>query len=243
VTLSNATNVTMADGQGTGTIADDDNGPRPAMSISDVTVTEGQSGSTNAVFTVTLSFASAQTVTVQYATANDTATAPRDYTAVFGTLTFAPGVTTRTISVPVTGDAQVESAERFLVNLSNPVFATIADGQAQATILTDDVFTDDPLLQNATSVRAVHFTELRTQIDLLRGAYGLGAFGWTDPSLTAGMTVRHEHLAELRTALNQVYAQAGLAAPSYTDNPVQGGVTLIRAVQLTELRAAIRVVP
>ena len=66
--------------------------PWPAqLSINDVTVTEGNSGTTNATFTVTLDGAATGTVTVDYATANGTATAPSDYTATSGTLTFAPG--------------------------------------------------------------------------------------------------------------------------------------------------------
>jgi len=103
-----------------------------------VTVTEGNSGTTNAVFTVTLSAASASTVTVNYATANGTATAGSDYVAQNNTLTFTAGQTSRTITVVVTGDTTVEPNETFLVNLSNPVGATIADAQGQGTITNDD---------------------------------------------------------------------------------------------------------
>ena len=113
-------------------------GPLPTLSINDVTVTEGNTGSVNAVFTVTLSAASTQQVTVDYATANGTATAGIDYTATSGTLTFAAGQTSRTITVPVLGGTVAESTETFVVNLSNPVNATIADGQGQGTILDND---------------------------------------------------------------------------------------------------------
>ena len=75
-------------------------GARRRLSISDVTVAEGNSGTTNAVFTVTLSAASASTVTVDYATANGTATAGSDYTAATGTLSFAAGTTSKTMTVP-----------------------------------------------------------------------------------------------------------------------------------------------
>ena len=81
VNLGNPTNSTIADGQGQGTIINDD-APPPTLSINDVSVTEGNSGTVNAVFTVTLSSASSQTVTVTYATANGTATAGSDYTAI-----------------------------------------------------------------------------------------------------------------------------------------------------------------
>ena len=99
--LANAANATIADGQGLGTITNDD-GP-PSLSVNDVTVTEGDSGTTSATFTVTLAPASGQNVSVDYSTADGTATAPADYAATSGTLTFAPGQTTRTVDRPGRG--------------------------------------------------------------------------------------------------------------------------------------------
>ncbi len=135
VNLSDPINATLADGQGTGTILDNDG---PMLSIGNATVTEGNTGTTNAVFTVSLSTASSQTVTVRYATANGTATAGSDYTAVSGTLTFAPGQLTRTIAVPVLGDTVVEPNETFVVNLTSPTNATLSDSQGTGTILNND---------------------------------------------------------------------------------------------------------
>ena len=108
------------------------------LSVGDTSVTEGNSGTVNAVFNVTLSVAASQTVTVGYSTADGTATAGSDYSAVSGTLTFPPGTTTRPISVPVIGDRIFEGNETFFVNLSAPVGATIADGQGVGTIIDDD---------------------------------------------------------------------------------------------------------
>jgi hypothetical protein len=113
-------------------------GGATAISVSDVTVTEGDTGAVNAVFTVSLSAAVAQTVTVQYATADLDAQAGLDYTAVSGTLTFAPGTTVRVVSVPVLGDLLDEHDELFELNLSNPTGATIADGQGLGTIVDND---------------------------------------------------------------------------------------------------------
>ena len=110
----------------------------PTLSINDVTVTEGNTGTTPVVFTVTLSAASSQTVTDNYATANGTATMGSDYTATSGTLTFAPGTTSQTITVAVLGDTVKEPMERFFVNLSKATNATIANGRGHGSILNDD---------------------------------------------------------------------------------------------------------
>ena len=108
------------------------------LAIGNVTINEGNSGTSVATFTVTLSPVNAlQTVTVNYATANGTATAA-DYTAGSGTLTFAPLATTRTISVIITGDTAVESNETFVVNLSGATNAAIGDAQGVGTISNDD---------------------------------------------------------------------------------------------------------
>ncbi len=139
VNLSGAVNANISDGQGQCTIADDD--VAPSLSINDRTVTEGNAGNVNMVFTVRLSAASGRTVTVNYATANGTAQsgAPVDYGARNGTLTFAPGQTSKTITIPVVGDTRVETNETFFVNLSVATNATIADGQGLGTINDDDL--------------------------------------------------------------------------------------------------------
>jgi LmbE family N-acetylglucosaminyl deacetylase len=135
VNLSGAGGATIADNRGVGTITDDD--PTPTLTINDMTVTETVGG-TNAVFTVTLSAASGRAVTVNFATANGTALAGQDYTTTTGTLTFAAGVTTMTISVPILDDAAVEVNEGFVVNLTAPTNATLADNQGQGTIISNE---------------------------------------------------------------------------------------------------------
>ena len=110
----------------------------PSLTIRDARVTEGNSGTTNAVFTVSLSPPSPNAVTVSYATANGTATSPVDYTASSGSLTFAPGETSKTIAVPVVGDAVMEPDEVFSLGLSNASNATIGDPQGIGTIVNDD---------------------------------------------------------------------------------------------------------
>ena len=92
-----------------------------------------------AVFTVSLSAASRREITVDFATANGTATAGSDYQATSGTLTFAPGTTTQTLTVLILGDTLDEPNETFTVTLSNPTNATLATAQATGTIVDDDV--------------------------------------------------------------------------------------------------------
>jgi Tol biopolymer transport system component len=111
---------------------------QPSISVNDFSVTEGQSGTADAVFTVTLSKASNLTVKVDFSTANDTATAGSDYQAASGTLSFIPGDLTQTITVPVNGDTANEGNERFTLSLTNPQNATIVDAQGVGTILNDD---------------------------------------------------------------------------------------------------------
>jgi hypothetical protein len=112
----------------------------PTFSISDVSLAEGNTGTSNAIFTVTLSAGThTATATVDFATVDGTATtADHDYAAASGTLLFAPHETTKTISVSVYGDVVIEPNETFFVNLSNATHATIADGQGAGTIENDD---------------------------------------------------------------------------------------------------------
>ena len=124
-------------------ITDDDDAP--TISVDNPSVTEGNAGNAALTFTVTLSAASGKTVTVDYATADGTATTTdSDYTAVNGTLTFIAGETTKQISVTVTGDTKQEAGETVLLNLSNPVNATISDSQGSGTISDDDTVYDPP---------------------------------------------------------------------------------------------------
>ncbi|MBV8859879.1 MAG: HYR domain-containing protein [Acidobacteria bacterium] len=108
----------------------------PSVSVKDASVAEPASGSTPAAFAVTLSHSYTHTVTVNYSTADGTATQPGDYTTTSGTVTFNPGQTVQTVSVPVNADADnAEVNETFYVNLSGATGgATIADAQGVGTI-------------------------------------------------------------------------------------------------------------
>jgi hypothetical protein len=136
VLLSAPVGAVIADGSATATITDND--ATPTLVVNNIAVTEGHTGTVAATFTVTLSAASGQTVTVNYATANATAVAPGDYAAASGTLTFSPGIRTLQVQVTVNGDTLEEPNETYQVNLTAPVNATLADAQGIGTITDDD---------------------------------------------------------------------------------------------------------
>ncbi|HLL74203.1 MAG TPA: carboxypeptidase regulatory-like domain-containing protein, partial [Pyrinomonadaceae bacterium] len=125
--------------QGTATVQITDDDQPPTLSVGDLTLAEGNSGQSNAVFNITLSAASGQAVTVNFATADGTATAASgDYAAQSGTATLPAGTTSVSVNVPVNGDTAFESDETFFLDLTAPTNAAIADAQGQATITNDD---------------------------------------------------------------------------------------------------------
>lgn len=127
----------ITDAQGVVTILNDDGASE--LSIADATTNpEGNTGSTDALHAVTLSVVSGSNVTVDFATADGTATGGTDYGSTTGTLTFAPGTVVRNVTVSITGDLVDEADETYFVNLSNPVGSTILDGQGLGTIIDDD---------------------------------------------------------------------------------------------------------
>ena len=135
ITLRDAVNATISDDEATGTITDNDT---PNLSIEDITVAE-DAGS--ARFTVMLDQTGMDAVTVEYATADGTATAGSDYTSTSGTLTIAAGSLSGTITVSVLDDALVELDETFKLTLSNAANALISDDEGTGTITDDDVAT------------------------------------------------------------------------------------------------------
>lgn len=131
--LTNASGATIADASGLGTILDDDGGPTAV--IDDVTAASALSGTTLFTFTVSLSNPSAFPASVEWTTADGTATSPEDYLADSGTLSIAPGELSGQIEVEVVGDGDLEGDETFTVELSNAVGLSIGDGQGLGTIL------------------------------------------------------------------------------------------------------------
>jgi large repetitive protein len=141
VNLSGATNATISDGQGGGTVTNDD--AAPTISVDDQIAGEGDAGTSTMTFHVSLSNPSGQTVTVDYATNDGSATtSDNDYDAASGTLTFDPGDTTKPVDVTISGDTKKEADEDFTLDLSTPSNATISDGSGLGTITNDDPVPD-----------------------------------------------------------------------------------------------------
>ena len=143
VNVTNASGATVTDGQGVGTIKNDD---LPTLSINDLSLNEGNGGTTTFSFTVSLATAAPSGgVTFDIATADGTAQdgnpsgEDTDYLArALTSQTIPAGILTYTFDVPINGDLSIEANETFFVNVTNVAGATVADGQGQGTIINDD---------------------------------------------------------------------------------------------------------
>ena len=117
-------------------------------------------------------------------------------------------------------------------------FAQLAQQEGVSSCSDAAGFTDDPIVPGVTAVKAAHFTELRTRIDVLRETHGLGRFRWTNPILAAGVRIRGVHMSELRTALQQTYAAAN-RTPGFITESVRPGWE-IHAWHINDLRDAVK---
>jgi VCBS repeat-containing protein len=135
VVLDSSTGAPIGDGDGLGTITDDD---PPTLTIDNDSVAEGNRGPKRQTFTVHLSKKWNKAVTAHWETQNGSATAGSDYVAAAGTVTIAVGARTAVIEVTVNGDKTAEPEETYRVALSAPTEATIGDAEAIGTIRNDD---------------------------------------------------------------------------------------------------------
>lgn len=190
VIISNPVNATIVDDTGVCTIIDDD---VATFSVNDISIIEGDTGTKTAQFTISLSSSSEDVLTVDYATANGTAIAGTDYTAVSGTATFDVGKTSITVDVPIIGDLTEDGDEIFYLRLSNPTIATILDSQGECKIIDNEVY----------------YTLTYTA-----GSYG---------SITgdASQTVKMENDGTAVTAVPEQYFKFSKWSDGSTDNPRQ----------------------
>ena len=167
----------------TGTATATVTGPT-TVSVADASATEGAA----LTFAVSLSNASGQRVTVQYATASGTATSGTDFTAISNTLTFAANETSKTVTVATTDDSVGEGDETFTLTLSNPTNAALGDATATGTINDNDT---SPLTASFSGMPLAHRGEAFTfTLDFSEDVDGLGfmrvkeAFDVTGASVT-----------------------------------------------------------
>jgi len=226
---------------GTGTIRNDDS----SLSIASAQIPEGNTGTSNLVFTASLTAASATVITANFATAFGTALAS-DFTASSGTVTFAPGQLSQAISVPILGDTLLESDESFSLTLSAAAGATLGNAAATGTILNDD-----GVVIGINSVRGIealglfNFTvslpgvsnvpvsvQFATQdgtatapSDYLATS-GTLVFQPGETSKTIAVHVQNDLEIENAETFNVVLSSANPAAPSVTLNPGTGVGTI-----------------
>ncbi|HEX8070054.1 MAG TPA: Calx-beta domain-containing protein [Pyrinomonadaceae bacterium] len=164
LTLSNPTGGTTLAAPQTAVLTIQDNEFTPFLSVSSVSVIEGDTGQTDAVFNLTLSNATTRTVTLNYATAPAGATADVDYVSTSGTLTFAPLERTKQITVRVNGDVLQESNETFALSLTNIVNTSSSTAQGFCTIVDDDA----PGIRFATSAYSAGEGDARATLTVTR---------------------------------------------------------------------------
>jgi hypothetical protein len=163
VRLTAAVGAVIADGTAVARIVNDD----ATLSVNDVTLMEGNSGTRAATFIISRMGFTGSAASVRWSTAPGTATASGDYIEVAPTtLDFAPGETARTVSVSVNGDTAVEANETFLVRLSTSVGAAISDGSGLGRITNDDVanlaVNDVTVTEGSSGTTTATFTITRT---------------------------------------------------------------------------------
>ena len=227
------TNATLGDGSGLGTIQNDDAAPPPAvptLSIANAAKLEGNSGTSNLVFTVSLSGATTSAVTVNYATANVSATAGVDYVAKSGTLTIPAGATSGQITVVINGDTTVEADETFKVTLSGVSSnATLATSMATGTIQNDD--STAPPVTPTLSIADASLVEGNSGTTNMVFTVSLSA-ATTTPVLvdyyTSGITALagEDYAAQYATLTIPAGAVSGtVVVPIYGDTKVEGDET------------------
>jgi ELWxxDGT repeat protein len=189
VQLSNSSGPVILDGEAVGTINDNDTA---TVTINNVTKAEGDSGTTDAVFTVSLNTPYYRDFTVNWATTPGTATEDVDYVASSGIVTFTAGTTTQTVAVPIIGDTLNEANETFEVVLSGSTGPSISDSRGLGTITDDDALTigaaDVKVVEgnSGTTLATFTITVSRDHAQQVTCNVATSAGGPTPPAATAG---------------------------------------------------------
>jgi hypothetical protein len=229
VALGSPVGATLADGTALGTIGNDD---APTLSIGDVTVTEGNSGTKAATFTVTLSRTSPFAVTFNAATTGaGTATAGVDYTAMsLNGLAVPAGALTKTFNVALVGDTAIENNETFVVAIANVANATVADGNALGTIGNDDkpllAIADVAIAEGDSGTKSAVFTVSISQAAPFVVSFDFATTG--AGTATAGVDYVAKSLAGLQIPSGQT--SRTIAVTLNGDTAVEPNETFVAAV-------------
>jgi subtilisin-like proprotein convertase family protein len=210
VNLSNASLATIADGQGQGTITNDDGGGAPP---------------TNVVATAT----SATSVNVNWTTAPGAASYRVYRSAGSGVYTLVGSPT-----LPPLNDATASANTSYLYKVRS--FSGAESADSNIDLATTTVFTDPTLTVNTTGIKLVHFTELLTAVNATRVLAGLSPIAFTAPAPATNVTIRRQHLLDLRSGLDAARALLTLTALTYTDPSITAGTTKVKAAHVTEVR-------
>lgn len=237
VDLSLPVNATIADSHGIVTILDED---YAQITIDNISLVEGNSGTSQAVFTVSLTALRSVPVTIEYATSDGTALAGRDYAASSGVATIPAGNPSTTIQIPVYGDTLLEPDETFFVNLSNPGNAALTDAQGAASILNDETGSPQIILDSVTIDDAVGNSsggiDSNECVSLMVRLKNVGASTATNIAATvststpnASMTLgnsSYPDIAPAATALNNIQFRLNTSASFNCGTVVQFNMTI-----------------
>lgn len=157
--------------------------------------------------------------------------------ATFGGAAATSESTVSPTSLTAVRPAHAPGTVNVVVTSLDGQVATLAGGFTYVS-LPPLTFTDDPLQAAATSIKAVHLTELRTAINSIRTRYALPAVIWPSGPISSTTVVRAVHLTELRSALAAVYTAAAIAVPTWSPATIVPGTTVVAAAQITQVRSA-----
>jgi len=219
---------TIMDGSALGTITNDD---APALTIADVAVVEGNSGTKTATFTVSLSRVSPFPVSFNVATANGSAVAGTDYASIALVGQVIPaGSTSRGVAVTIYGDATIEASENFVVSVSNVANAVVADGAASGTITNDDKpnlsIADVAVSEGDAGTKLAVFTVTLSQVAPVPVTFDLATTG--SGSATAGTDYVVRSLSGLQVATGQLAKTVAITING--DTTIEGNETYVVAV-------------
>ena len=166
-----------------------------------------------------------------------TPTPDAEFYEVFRSVNHAPFVFVGSTVAPPFTDSGLASQTTYLYAVRAAASGDVSEF-SDVDLATTMVFTDDPLVAEITSVRAVHITELRTAVNAVRAAGGLTPFSFSDPS-PLGLPIKAAHALELRSALDAARMALELPAPTYA-HTITSGTTIVRAVDLFEIRNGVK---